>query len=107
MPFDTYSMWSPCSVGTHRHIQLFGAEFLAVLAAGRPGPRHVRKPITPVKYATIVSGVQRGLLNARAVKGPMDALGIQKSHPVGNSMGGATSLNFALEFPDRLDKMIR
>jgi 2,6-dioxo-6-phenylhexa-3-enoate hydrolase len=58
------------------------------------------------KSDEIVSDVQRGLLNALAVKGLMDALGIHKTHLVGNSMGGATSLNFALEFPDRLDKMI-
>ncbi|WP_448508073.1 2-hydroxy-6-oxo-6-phenylhexa-2,4-dienoate hydrolase [Immundisolibacter sp.] len=58
------------------------------------------------KSEEIVSEVQRGLLNARAIKGLLDVLGIQKAHLIGNSMGGATSLNFALEFPDRLDRMI-
>lgn len=58
------------------------------------------------KSDEIVSDVQRGLLNAQAVKGLMDGLGIGKAHLIGNSMGGATALNFALEYPDRLDKLI-
>ena len=48
----------------------------------------------------------RDLVNARAVKGLLDALGIEKAHLVGNSMGGATSIRFALEFPDRLDRLV-
>ena len=48
----------------------------------------------------------RFLTNAMAVKGLMDALNIKKAHLVGNSLGGANSLAFALEYPDRLDKMI-
>jgi 2,6-dioxo-6-phenylhexa-3-enoate hydrolase len=58
------------------------------------------------KSDEIVPEEQRGLVNARAVKGLLDVLGIKKTHLVGNSMGGATSLNFAVEFPDRLDRMI-
>lgn len=58
------------------------------------------------KSAEIVTDVPRGLLNAQAVKGLLDVLKIDKAHLIGNSMGGATSLNFALEFPDRLDKLI-
>jgi len=58
------------------------------------------------KSGEIVPEVQRGLLNARAVKGLLDVLGIKKTHVVGNSMGGATALNFALEFPDRLNRLI-
>jgi len=58
------------------------------------------------KSDEIVPEEQRGLVNARAVKGLLDVLGIKKAHLVGNSMGGATTLNFAVEFPDRLDRMI-
>lgn len=54
----------------------------------------------------IVMEEQRGLVNARAVKGMLDALGIDKAHLVGNSMGGATALNFAIEYPDRIGKLI-
>ena len=48
----------------------------------------------------------RFLFNARAVKGLMDKLRIDQAHLVGNSMGGGTSLAFALEYPERLGKMI-
>lgn len=58
------------------------------------------------KSGEIVSDVQRGLLNARAVKGLLDALDIRTAHLVGNSLGGATALNFALEFPERLDRLV-
>jgi len=58
------------------------------------------------KSDEIVSDVQRGLLNARAVKGLLDALKIDKAHVVGNSLGGASALNFALEFPERLERMV-
>jgi 2,6-dioxo-6-phenylhexa-3-enoate hydrolase len=54
----------------------------------------------------IVADVQRGLFNARAVKALMDRLDIAKASIVGNSMGGASAMNFALEWPDRLDKMV-
>ncbi|WP_293371668.1 2-hydroxy-6-oxo-6-phenylhexa-2,4-dienoate hydrolase [Nevskia sp.] len=58
------------------------------------------------KSDALVMDEQRGLVNARAVKGLMDALGIKKAHLVGNSMGGASALNFALEYPDRLGKLV-
>ncbi|EDZ98533.1 2-hydroxy-6-oxo-6-phenylhexa-2,4-dienoate hydrolase [Burkholderia sp. H160] len=58
------------------------------------------------KSGEIVSDVPRNLLNARATKGVLDALGIDKAHLVGNSMGGASALSFALEFPQRLDRMV-
>ncbi len=54
----------------------------------------------------IVADVQRGLFNARAVKALMDRLDINRANLVGNSMGGASAMNFALEHPDRLDKMV-
>jgi 2-hydroxy-6-oxo-6-phenylhexa-2,4-dienoate hydrolase len=58
------------------------------------------------KSGEIVMSAPRNLLNARATKGVLDVLGIQKAHLVGNSMGGASALSFALEFPDRLDRMV-
>jgi 2,6-dioxo-6-phenylhexa-3-enoate hydrolase len=58
------------------------------------------------KSGEIVTDIPRNLLIARATKGVLDALGIQKAHQVGNSMGGASALSFALEFPARLDKMV-
>lgn len=58
------------------------------------------------KSDTIVSSEARDLINARAVRDLMDTLGIDKAHLVGNSMGGASSIRFALEYPDRLDKLV-
>ena len=43
---------------------------------------------------------------AKAVKDLMDELGIDKATLIGNSMGGASSLAFALNWPERLTKMI-
>ena len=58
------------------------------------------------KSDTIVSSEPRDLINARAVRDLMDTLGIEKTHLVGNSMGGASAIRFALEYPERLDKLI-
>jgi 2-hydroxy-6-oxo-6-phenylhexa-2,4-dienoate hydrolase len=58
------------------------------------------------KSGPIVTDEARGTLNARAVKGLMDSLGIDKAHLVGNSMVGQAALTFALEYPGRLSKLI-
>jgi 2,6-dioxo-6-phenylhexa-3-enoate hydrolase len=58
------------------------------------------------KSDTIMVTDSRGLVNARAVKGLMDVLGIERAHLVGNSMGGITSLSFALAYPERIGKQI-
>lgn len=54
----------------------------------------------------IVVSEPRGLVNARAVVGLMNELGIERASLVGNSMGGASALTFALEYPERLDKLV-
>ncbi|CAM2169749.1 2-hydroxy-6-ketonona-2,4-dienedioate hydrolase [Paraburkholderia sacchari] len=58
------------------------------------------------KSDEIVPTTPRNFVNARATKGVMDVLGIDKAHLVGNSMGGASALAFALEFPERMDRMV-
>jgi 2-hydroxy-6-oxo-6-phenylhexa-2,4-dienoate hydrolase len=58
------------------------------------------------KSDPIVTAESRGQLNAWAIKGLLDQLGIAKAHLVGNSMGGASALTFALEYPDRLDRLV-
>ncbi|MFF3332763.1 alpha/beta fold hydrolase [Streptomyces sp. NPDC002888] len=80
-----------------RNIGPFADAGFRVLLVDQPGY---------AKSGEIVSGTQRGLLNARAVKGLMDALEIDKAHLVGNSMGGATSLNMAVEYPERVDSLV-
>lgn len=59
------------------------------------------------KSGEIVGNVAaRAKINAEAVKGLLDALGVDKAHLLGNSMGGGTALIFALEFSDRLDRLV-
>ncbi|MBM3941170.1 MAG: alpha/beta fold hydrolase [SAR202 cluster bacterium] len=48
----------------------------------------------------------RDIINAQAVKDLIDHLGIDKVTLVGNSMGGATSMRFALEWPERVRKLV-
>lgn len=43
---------------------------------------------------------------ARAVRDLMNTLGLDKANLVGNSMGGATSVTFAIDYPDRVDKLV-
>ena len=60
------------------------------------------------KTDTVVIGPDqtRSQINGNAVVGLMDALGLEKASFVGNSMGGATALNVAVDFPDRVDKLV-
>jgi 2-hydroxy-6-oxonona-2,4-dienedioate hydrolase len=44
--------------------------------------------------------------HARAVVELMDSLGIEKAALVGNSMGGATALDFATRYPERLSHLL-
>src|SRR5690606_25232604 len=48
----------------------------------------------------------RSAQNARAVKLLMDELGIEKAALVGNSMGGAATIQFAVDYPERLSHLI-
>lgn len=43
---------------------------------------------------------------ARTVKNFMDALGIERAHLVGNSMGGGVALKFALDYPERAGRLV-
>jgi 4,5:9,10-diseco-3-hydroxy-5,9,17-trioxoandrosta-1(10),2-diene-4-oate hydrolase len=43
---------------------------------------------------------------ADAMRDLLDALGIDKAHIVGNSLGGATALKLALDTPDRADRLV-
>jgi pimeloyl-ACP methyl ester carboxylesterase len=43
---------------------------------------------------------------ARWLRDFMDELGIQKAHLVGNSMGGRISIETALRYPERVDRMV-
>jgi pimeloyl-ACP methyl ester carboxylesterase len=43
---------------------------------------------------------------ARSIRDTMDALSIDEATLIGNSMGGSTTLAFAVDYPDRLHKMV-
>ncbi len=81
----------------HRNIDAFVEGGYRVILLDCPGFN---------KSSPLVSAEPRGLINARAVHALMDTLKIDKAHLIGNSMGGLSALTFALEFPERLDRMI-
>jgi pimeloyl-ACP methyl ester carboxylesterase len=54
----------------------------------------------------VVDKRNRAPLNAAAIKGVLDAQGIGRAHVLGNSMGGAAALLFAMDFPDRCGKLV-
>ncbi len=43
---------------------------------------------------------------ANVLKDMLDALGIQRAHFVGNSMGGQVAMKLAIDAPDRVDKLV-
>ena len=43
---------------------------------------------------------------ARLVDGFLDALGIERASVLGHSLGGAVAMHLALEFPERVDRLI-
>jgi 2-hydroxy-6-oxonona-2,4-dienedioate hydrolase len=58
------------------------------------------------KSDPIVCTGSRSELNARALKGLMDAIGLEKAHIIGNSMGAHSTVAFALANPTRTGKLI-
>ena len=58
------------------------------------------------KSDPIVCVGSRSDLNARALKGLLDAIGLDRVHIIGNSMGGHSAVAFALENPTRVNKLV-
>jgi len=58
------------------------------------------------KSYPVVSTGSRCELNAGALKGLIDAIGLDKVHIVGNSMGGHSAVAFALANPERVGKLV-
>lgn len=54
----------------------------------------------------VVTAEPRFDLTGRAIGQLMDALGIERAHLVGNSMGGASVLAYAKDRPERLGKLV-
>ncbi len=49
---------------------------------------------------------QFNVVAARAVRDLLDALEIPRAHLLGNSLGGGTALRFALDYPDRANRLV-
>ncbi|MDH2240132.1 alpha/beta fold hydrolase [Pigmentiphaga sp. GD03639] len=58
------------------------------------------------KSDPVVSTGSRSDLNAQALKGMMDAIGLDKAHIIGNSMGAHSAVAFALSNPARTGKLV-
>ncbi|MBN7768370.1 alpha/beta fold hydrolase [Marinobacter daepoensis] len=58
------------------------------------------------KSDTVLNTGSRSHLNARVLKGLIDALGLEKVHIIGNSMGGHSTVAFTLDYPEHVDKII-
>lgn len=58
------------------------------------------------KSDSVVSTGSRSELNARALKGLLDVIGLEKVHIIGNSMGGHSAVAFALAYPKRVGKLV-
>lgn len=58
------------------------------------------------KSDPIVCTGSRSDLNARALKGLLDVLGLGRVHILGNSMGGHSAVAFALANPQRVGKLV-
>jgi pimeloyl-ACP methyl ester carboxylesterase len=58
------------------------------------------------KSAKVVLTEPRLTYNARILNGFMAAVGIDKAHIVGNSMGGQVAMKLGLDYPDRLTRVV-
>ncbi|HYD71121.1 alpha/beta hydrolase [Azospirillum sp.] len=81
----------------HRNIDYFVDAGYRVILLDQPGFN---------KSSEIVVTEPRDVHHARVLRDFLDVLGIGRAHVVGNSMGGAVSLSFALEYPDRIAKQV-
>lgn len=81
----------------NRNVEPFAAAGYRIVLMDAPGWS---------KSDPIVSKGSRSELNARALKGLMDALHIEKAHLIGNSMGAHGAVAFALANPARIGKLV-
>jgi pimeloyl-ACP methyl ester carboxylesterase len=58
------------------------------------------------KSAPVVIDEPRGVYYARLVNSFLDALGIEKVHVLGHSMGGSAGLKLAVDYPERVDRLM-
>lgn len=58
------------------------------------------------KSDPIINRGSRSDLNATALKGLLDVLGLERVHILGNSMGGHSAVAFTLTYPERVGKLV-
>ena len=75
----------------------FFAERFRTLVVDQPGYGKSDKPPVTGNYFTFAAGALAGLL---------DELGIDRVHLVGNSLGGGTSVRFAINHPERAGRLV-
>ena len=88
---DGWGNWRSCIVTYARHFR--------VLVPDMPGFGRTAKP-DPTGYGYTQQNRTRHLLAF------MDAVGVDRAHLIGNSMGGATALGVAMAEPRRVDKLV-
>lgn len=80
----------------HRNVDAFVDAGFRVLLIDSPGFN---------KSYPIVTKSRDGAY-AQATKGVLDKLGIKRAHMIGNSMGGATAMRMAVDYPEMVGKLI-
>ena len=73
------------------------AQGFRTLVPDLPGFGRSDKPPVTGNYFTFAADALAGLL---------DALGIERAHLVGNSLGGGTAVRFALRYPERAGRLV-
>ena len=58
------------------------------------------------KSDSVVINEPLSQFNARVLRDLLDTLHIERTHLIGNSMGGSIALNFAIDYPDRTDRLV-
>jgi 4,5:9,10-diseco-3-hydroxy-5,9,17-trioxoandrosta-1(10),2-diene-4-oate hydrolase len=79
-----------------RNLPAFAGHF-RTLVVDQPGYGKSDKPPVEGNYFTFA---------ADALKTLLDELGIEKTHLVGNSLGGGTAVRFALTYPERAGRLV-
>lgn len=74
------------------------ARHYRVIAMDLPGFGH--------SDAFVMTTEDRQTVNARAICGLMDALGIEKANLVGNSLGGGAALTTAVDYRERVNRLV-
>jgi 4,5:9,10-diseco-3-hydroxy-5,9,17-trioxoandrosta-1(10),2-diene-4-oate hydrolase len=79
-----------------RNLPVFAKSY-RVLAIDQPGFGESDKPVDHPQYFSH---------SAEAVVGLMDALGVERAHFVGNSLGGGAAVRLALDHPTRAGRLV-